>query len=498
MMAFLRSMAGRVFLILLVGVLAATLLTWWLAFGERQRAFAQVRDQRQADLIEQTVNSINSLPPEARARQLESNRRFGLRYALIPAIDPQDTLHNARVPFTRVLSEKLAPEFPITPLKANPESCPLPRPRVGPGAPMGPAGTGMPGMPAEATPGCSTAHSASGRSADGGRPTELPGPWADAPRPPCEVVAVRLRDNSFLRVGVLPPRSPAPPLPPELPLYIALFLLSIGALVLAVTRMTVKPLRHLAKAALALGDDVHRPPLPLAGASEIRQATAAFNAMQARIRKQIQQRTEMLAAITHDLQTPLTRLRLRLEKVEDAELRDKLIEDLANTQAMVKEGLLLARSMDSSEPMQPMDLDSLLDSVCSDAVEFGQDVELAGQSRMTVRARPMEMRRCLTNLVDNAVKYGNCARVQVSAVNHSAVIRISDRGPGIPEDQLERVFEPFYRLEASRSRETGGTGLGLTIARNIIEQHGGTIALANRKEGGLEVKLSLPAYDARA
>lgn len=466
MMAYLRSMAGRVFLILFIGVLAATLLTWWLAFGERQRTFAQLRDQRLAELIEQTVNSINNLPAAARAQQLENTpRRFGVRYALMDGINDQDRLPSVRTPFTKVLVEKLAPDYPLTPLKTHPDYCPRPR---GPGGPDGPGPDAI------------------------RVPPEPAGPLADAPRPPCEVVAVQMKDGSLLRIGILPPRSPAPPLPAELSLYIALFLLSIGALVLAVTRMTIKPLRQLARAALALGDDVHRPPLPLAGATEIRQATAAFNAMQARIRKQMQQRTEMLAAITHDLQTPLTRLRLRLEKVEDPELRDKLIEDLANTQAMVKEGLSLARSMDSSEPLQPLDLDSLIDSVCSDAVEFGQDVELSGESKMTVRARPMELRRCLTNLLDNAVKYGNAARVQVQTVGDTAVIRIADRGPGIPEDQLERVFDPFYRVEASRSRETGGTGLGLTIARNILEQHGGAIKLANRPEGGLEVTVRLP------
>jgi signal transduction histidine kinase len=484
MMAFLRSMAGRVFLILVVGVLAATLLTWWLAFGERQRAFAQVRDQRLAELIEQTANSANSLPLAARVQQLESNRRLSVRYGVLDTLPAHDRLRETRGPFTRVLAEKLAPEFQVIPLQATADACPLPRPR-GPGGPDG-FGPGGPGPGGPGGPG--------GTRPDGApAPQDLPGPWADAPRPPCEVVALKLRDGSYLRIGVFPPRSPAPPLPAELPLYIALFLLSIGALVLAVTRMTVRPLRQLANAALALGDDVHRPPLPLAGASEIRQATSAFNAMQARIRKQIQQRTEMLAAITHDLQTPLTRLRLRLEKVQDDELREKLIEDLANTQAMVKEGLLLARSMDSTEPMQALDLDSLLDSVCSDAVEFGQDVELVGQSRMKVRARPMEMRRCLTNLVDNAVKYGKSAVVTVEAAANTVVIRIADAGPGIADDQLERVFEPFYRLEASRSRETGGTGLGLTIARNILEQHGGSIKLANRMEGGLEVTIRLPA-----
>src|SRR5690606_23336652 len=158
----------------------------------------------------------------------------------------------------------------------------------------------------------------------------------------------------------------------------------------------------------------------------------------------------------------LTRLRLRLEKVEDPALRDKLIEDLAATQAMVREGLALARSMDSSEPLQPVDLDSLLDSVCADAEDAGEDVKLEGASRLSVKARPIALRRCLTTLVDNAVKYGGQARISVTAEGGNAVILIRDRGPGIALDQQERVFEPFYRIETSRSRDSGGTGLGLT------------------------------------
>jgi signal transduction histidine kinase len=200
----------------------------------------------------------------------------------------------------------------------------------------------------------------------------------------------------------------------------------------------------------------------------------------------------MLAAITHDLQTPLTRLRLRLEKVGDDELRGKLIGDLSAMQAMVKEGLDLARSMDSSEAMQALDLDSMLEAVCSDAVDAGQDVRLAGQSGMAVMARPTALRRCLVNLVDNAVKYGRYAHVTLDRAGPNAArIRIRDGGPGIPPDELGKVFDPFYRVESSRSRESGGTGLGLTIARNIAEQHGGTLMLANHPEGGLEVTLVL-------
>jgi signal transduction histidine kinase len=159
---------------------------------------------------------------------------------------------------------------------------------------------------------------------------------------------------------------------------------------------------------------------------------------------------------------------------------------------MVREGLDLARSMDTTETMQVLDLDSLLDSVCADATDAGQKVTLGGRAGMALLGRPMNLRRCLVNLIDNAVKYGREAHVTVDRVGGAARIRIRDAGCGIAEQELARVFEPFYRIETSRSRESGGTGLGLTIARNIAEQHGGSIALANHPEGGLEVTLMLP------
>jgi signal transduction histidine kinase len=159
---------------------------------------------------------------------------------------------------------------------------------------------------------------------------------------------------------------------------------------------------------------------------------------------------------------------------------------------MVRDGLELARSMDTIEPMQPLALDSLLDSVCSDAADAGQAVTLAGQVGLPVMARPLALRRCLINLLDNAVKYGQSARVTVQRDAGSAVIRIHDSGPGIAPDQLQKVFEPFYRIETSRSRDTGGTGLGLTIARNIAQQHGGSLTLENHPDGGLEATLTLP------
>jgi signal transduction histidine kinase len=271
-------------------------------------------------------------------------------------------------------------------------------------------------------------------------------------------------------------------------------MISVAGLAYVVARKTTRPLKQLAQAAKNLGNDINHAPLDLTGADEIRQASAAFNAMQARIRQYIFQRTQMLAAITHDLQTPLTRMRLRLEKVGDPDLQERLIGDLSAMQAMVREGLDLARSMDTTETMQKLDLDSLLDSVCADAADASQQVTLSGRAGMALLGRPLDLRRCLSNLIDNAVKYGRRARVTVDRASGAARIRIRDDGPGIPDAEQARVFEPFYRIETSRSRESGGTGLGLTIARNIAEQHGGSIALANHPDGGLEVTLLLPEY----
>jgi signal transduction histidine kinase len=163
-------------------------------------------------------------------------------------------------------------------------------------------------------------------------------------------------------------------------------------------------------------------------------------------------------------------------------------------QQMVKEGLDLARSMDATEAMQRVDLDALLDSVCADAVDAGQEVDLKGRAAMDLMGRPLDIRRCLVNLIDNAVKYGQRAHVTVEREAGASRVRIRDEGPGIPPDQLAQVFEPFYRLETSRNRSSGGTGLGLTIARNIAEQHGASLSLANHPSGGLEATLVFPEF----
>ena len=450
MKRFLGAMSTRVFAILLLGIVVSASLTWWLAFGERQRAIGQFRDSHLIERIEHMMLVLEVVPASERARFLTRASRHGMRFEVWDAPVPDTAL--IVDDFAQNLNARLGTEYVIRALAEKPHAC-----------------------------------------EDAAR---HPGWSFNKPPPPpvCERVLIRLPNQSRLLLTILPPRNmPQPPRPDMT--WAIWFVLSVGVLAYLVARMTMRPLGDLAQAAANLGRDINHPPLALRGASEIRLAISAFNAMQARIRKHITQRTQMLAAITHDLQTPLTRLRLRLEKVEDEELRDKLVQDLSAMQQMVKEGLDLARSIDSAETMQLLDIDSLLDSVCSDAQDAGQAVTLQGQVGFAIRARPVALRRCLVNLIDNAVKYGQYAQVSIEPDTVGVCIRIRDGGPGIPEAELARVFEPFYRLESSRSRESGGTGLGLTIALNVAEQHGGQLTLCNQVGGGLEASLQLPRGD---
>ena len=449
MKAFLGSMTGRVFITLLLGVLITGALTQWLADNERQRVLEHARDQNLIERAEQLIMATEIVPTAARPAYLEVANRPGLSLE----VGAPRPLAKTTSDFAETLAERLGAGYHIVSADSRPRACDSP-PRI-------PQLYGL-----------------------------LSARWRGA----CEFLNVRLRDGEELRLAVLPPRAAAVNDDTDYRAVIVLFFFSIAGLAYLVARMTTRPLKRLAVAAQELGNDINRPPLDVSGASEIRQASTAFNAMQARIRQYIFQRTQMLAAITHDLQTPLTRMRLRLEKVADADLQERLIGDLSAMQAMVREGLELARSMDTTETMQMLDLDSLLDSVCDDAADASQAVTLSGRSGMAILGRPLDLRRCLGNLIDNAVKYGREADVTVDRVNGAARIRVRDSGPGIPPAEQARVFDPFYRVETSRSRESGGTGLGLTIARNIAEQHGGSIALSNHPEGGLEVTLMLPEY----
>ncbi len=259
----------------------------------------------------------------------------------------------------------------------------------------------------------------------------------------------------------------------------------------AVRRVTA-PLGGIAAAAERLGRDVGAPPLSEIGSVEMRQAARAFNDMQTRLRRLVENRTRMLAAISHDLRTPLTLLRLRAEGVENAEERERMLATIADMNAMIDATLSFARDEATAEPSRRTDLTALLASLVDDMADAGMPVTMEPAPLLVADCRPAALKRAITNLIDNALKYGKVARVSIQAIPGALEITIDDDGPGIPEEELARVFQPFYRIEGSRSRETGGIGLGLAIALSIVQAHGGELRLANRKEGGLRALITLP------
>jgi signal transduction histidine kinase len=260
-------------------------------------------------------------------------------------------------------------------------------------------------------------------------------------------------------------------------------------------RLAIRPLSRLAHAADVMDPNKKSPPLSESGPMEVAHAAMAFNAMQDRIASHMAERMQILGAISHDLQTPITRMKLRSEFMEDSVDKEKLTQDLNEVERLVREGVAYARSAHGVEekPLR-IDLDTFLDSLVCDYQDTNKDVVLDGNFPMPMTTRPHALRRILGNLIDNALKYAGTAEVMVQARNKTTVsIFVLDRGPGIPPAELDAVMQPFYRLENSRNRDTGGTGLGLAIAQQLASAIGGTLALTNREGGGLSVELTLPA-----
>jgi signal transduction histidine kinase len=319
----------------------------------------------------------------------------------------------------------------------------------------------------------------------------------------------QLPPGFLLPPGLLPPPtmwltltstlpSPAPWRSPSFATaFIVMFLLGGVMIVWAVRRLLV-PVRTLARAAERLGRDVvNAPPLPEHGPIEIVTAASAFNTMAARIRRFVEDRTFLVTAIGHDLRTPITRLKLRAEYMEDEEQRLKMLADLDEMEAMVAATLAFGRDITTAEPVARINLTSLLrtilDETADGAPEQAEALGFLGPDHLTIQARPLALKRALTNLVGNALKYGDAARITLHQRSKEVVeIDIDDNGPGIAAEEMETVFEPFRRLETSRNRETGGSGLGLSIARNIIRAHGGDIVLQNLPEQGLRASVTLP------
>jgi signal transduction histidine kinase len=304
-------------------------------------------------------------------------------------------------------------------------------------------------------------------------------------------ISVALRDGAWINIEFVAVESLPLATPGFIAWTICSVLLVLGLSFFAFRRVT-HPLESLTRAAESLGRSGRTEALEETGASEVRRAARAFNEMQGRIRRLLEDRMQMVAAISHDLRTPITRLKLRAEFVEDQEQREKMLRDLDEMETMIKETLALAREDANPEPRSQLDLAQLLADSVEGLEHVTLEIDPALSKGAATEAQPIALKRAVVNLIENAVVYGKSARVRLAQTPKDFEITITDEGPGIPEAELDRVFRPFYRLEASRNRESGGAGLGLAIARSIVRSNGGDIVLANRPEGGLRAAISLP------
>ena len=281
------------------------------------------------------------------------------------------------------------------------------------------------------------------------------------------------------------------PLPRGLFMNLALLLLVMSVALFVTARSFTRPLSDLAQAADRVGRDLRQPKIAERGAREIRDAARAFNTMQDRLQRYLDSRSRVLAAMSHDLKTPLTRLRLQVEMLDDSAAQTKIGKQLDEMESMVHGALALFRGLDDNEAFTPLDINEMLLTLQSEFAEMSANVTVEGRATRSILGKPQALRRCLTNLIANAVKFGTQAAILVED-GPALTIRVRDDGPGIPESELERVFEPFYRLESSRNRDTGGSGLGLSIARDVVQAHGGALVLNNLPVRGLEAVVTLP------
>lgn len=275
-------------------------------------------------------------------------------------------------------------------------------------------------------------------------------------------------------------------------LILLLSVIAVSPLAWLFARRLSQPITAFADAAERLGKDPRSPPLNLSGSTEVLAAASAFNMMQERLRRYVEDRTAMVGAIAHDMRTPLTRLRFRIEATPD-DVRSKLAADIDQMDAMISATLGFVR--DTSRPAErtKLELSSLVESVVDEAAETGGDATVERAEKVVIEGDPVALKRLVSNLVENALKYGAAARARVYPEDGMAIIEIDDDGPGVPPTELERVFEPFYRGEPSRNRETGGIGLGLAVVRSLARAHGGDVTLHNRQGGGLRACIRLPA-----
>lgn len=445
-LAWLRwpgGLFGRLMLIWLLGMTLVLGVSISLFFGERGRATREFLHEHMARDVTRAVDLLDNLPPAERAAWLPRLSHRFYRFRLAPLPEGRGFIDAGTQPAV----ERLRGQLQHRSVRAR-----------------------------------------AGLMSDG------------RPRPAL-YVETHLADGTPFLIELVAPPPPAPP--QRMLAALAALIVGVGLLTWLAVRISTRPLSRLAEAARGLGEDLDRPPLAEEGPREVRHAAAAFNQMQARLRSLFAERTRILAAVSHDLQTPLTRMRLRAEMSDELNgnpaLRDKMLADLDAMQALVEEGVAFAASSNvPSEPVMATDVDALLAGLVADYDDAGQRIRLRGAIGRPLAIRPRMLRRLLGNLIDNALKFGGAGgdvRLELSALPAGARIAVCDDGPGIPESELENVFEPFYRIEGSRNRDSGGSGLGLAIARQLAHSLGAELRLANRPSGGLCASLDLLAAD---
>jgi signal transduction histidine kinase len=458
-----RTLFGRTLLVLAAGLLLAQAASVVLNLFDRASAVYRLTATQIAARIAQNARILNRLPPRDRHHVLTAVDGRHLRVYLAERFEPLGKGYAEHDPYEALFLEILRAQLG-TPWPVNVEITTASQPRAAPGV----------------------------RS-----PESLVESWLArhfytlAPAAYNLVAQVELEDGSVAVFSAAVPQEPLSRLEslvPQLLLLVVVCFALTGLLVY----MTTRPLERLAHAADDIGRNPEGTDIAESGPGEIRRVIAAFNRMQRRVREHLRERTQLLGAISHDLKTPITRLRLRTEMQADRTLGLRMQRDLDEMEAMVNSTLEFFRGLHAEPKRRPIDVDALVGSVAEDRREIGQALEVRGAARAPYAGHPQALRRCLDNLVENAVRYGGSAEIEVDDTAERLRIAVRDHGPGIPAAELQRVFEPFYRLESSRNPDSGGVGLGLSIARNIARWHGGDVALENAPGGGLIAAIVLP------
>jgi signal transduction histidine kinase len=458
-----KSLFGQTLLVLVAGLIVSLLVGSWIYSLDRMQAVRAVGGFSAAQRITNLTKLVQDAPREWRERIVaglsDQNFRVSLS-ALPPDIAPNEDDAAA----AQAIKEFLVDQLSLAPGQ---------QPRVWASVPGSPPYGGMGPMMGRGP----MMHGFGGFAGFGG--------FRDLQ------VAVPLPDGQWLSFATALPESGSA--------FSRQFLLSMAIMAIVVLMVSVwavrrvtAPLAAVSAAAERLGNDLNASPMPETGTIETRQAARAFNNMQTRLRSLIENRTRMLAAISHDLRTPLTLLRLRAENVENPQERDKMLATIAEMDAMVGETLQFARDEATTELRRPTDIAALVQSIVDDMADAGMPVKMQFAASIVYNCRPDSLKRAIRNLIDNAVKYGKAANAAIQTTPKTIEIVIDDEGPGIPEQELARVFDPFYRLEGSRSRDTGGVGLGLAIAQSIVQAHLGELVLSNRPTAGLRARIALP------